>query len=140
MTATWILVADSSRARLFSINRALDPLHEIGNFERPEARAKNHDLTTDRQGAVDGMGSVEIDMSPKRHEALTFAKELSEHLRQGRVSGQFNRLHIAASPSFLGLLREKLDQPTAQLVVHEVCKDLTQLDTADIRKHLPERL
>ncbi|HXH02215.1 MAG TPA: host attachment protein [Candidatus Competibacteraceae bacterium] len=140
MTATWILVADSSRARLFSVDKALAPLQEIESFTHPECRAKNQDLNTDRPARRNGGTIPDASVEPKWQEAMHFAKRLSEHLKSGRVNGRFQRLHIAASPAFLGLLREKLDGPTAQLVVSATSKDLTQLDPAEIRRHLPERL
>ncbi len=83
---------------------------------------------------------MDYDVEPKRQEALVFAKELSEKLRSGRTQGKYNKLYIAAAPGFLGLLREKLDSHTSQLVAAEVNKDLTLLDPIDIRRHLPERL
>lgn len=139
MTATWILVADSSRARIFSANKAHQPLHEIGRFEHPEGRAKARDLLAEQQGNGSGSGDLEC-AAPRRNEALSFARELAEHLRMGRTQGQFERLYIAAAPTFLGLLRSKLDAPTSQLLVDTLDKDLTQLDADAIRKHLPERL
>lgn len=141
MTEAWILVADSSRAKLFKANKARTHLQEIGSFSHPECRARNQDLTSDRQGrSSDNLRMMDFDVEPKRQEAMSFAKELTEHLRSGRNKGLFQRLYIAASPGFLGILRDKLDSQTAQLVVEEVNKDLTQLDASEIRRHLPERL
>ncbi len=140
MSATWILVADSSRARLFSVNKALEPLNEIDSFSHPECRAKTQDLISDRQGRGADRGNMDHEVEPKRQEAMSFAKQLSDHLRNGRTAGLFKKLYIAAAPGFLGLLRTKLDNPTAQLVVEEVNKDLTLLDPGEIRRHLPERL
>ncbi|HMW41301.1 MAG TPA: host attachment protein [Plasticicumulans sp.] len=139
MTATWILVADASRARLFSVSKSIGPLQEIGSFDHPGARAKTRDLLADGQCSGNGSGDREC-AEPRRHEALNFARELSEHLRLSRVQGLFDRLYIAAAPAFLGLLRGRLDSPTAQLVIDEVSKDLTQLAPDAIRRHLPERL
>ena len=141
MTATWILVADSSRARLFTVDKALAPLQELQNFVNLEGRAKTQDLTTDRPGRSPGNGpSMDYDVEPKRQLAMLFAKELSEHLKNSRHQGLFNKLYIIAAPTFLGLLRSKLDPQTAQLVGEEISKDLTRLDPVEIRRHLPERL
>lgn len=141
MTTTWVLIADSSRARLFSVDKALAPLREIEAFVHPEGRAKTRDLVSDRQGRSVGNGpNMDYEVTPKRQQAMVFAKEISEHLKEGRISGLFQRLYIAAAPSFLGLLRDKLDPRTAELLVDTVSKDLTQLEPEDIRRHLPERL
>jgi len=141
MTTTWVLIADSSRARLFSVEKALAPLREIEAFVNPEGRTKTRDLVSDRQGRSAGNGpNMDYEVSPKRQQAMVFAKQISEHLKDGRVGGLFHRLYIAAAPGFLGLLRDKLDPRTAELVVDTVSKDLTQLEPEDIRRHLPERL
>ena len=141
MTTTWVLIADSSRARLFSVEKALAPLREIQAFVNPEGRAKTRDLVSDRQGRSPGKGpTMDYQVAPKRRQAMVFAKEISEHLKNGRVGGLFRRLYIAATPSFLGLLRGKLDARTADLVVDTVSKDLTYLEPGQIRRHLPERL
>ena len=141
MTATWVLIADSSRARLFSAEKTLAPLQEIQAFINPEGRAKTQDLVSDRQGRSSGNGpNMDYDVAPKRQLAIQFAKEISEHLKSGRVGGLFRKLYIAAAPSFLGLLRDKLDPRTAELLVDTVSKDLTQLEAEVIRRHLPERL
>lgn len=141
MTTTWVLIADSSRARLFSVEKALAPLREIQAFVNPEGRAKTRDLVSDRQGRSPGNGpTMDYQVAPKRQQAMVFAKEISEHLKNGRVGGLFRRLYIAATPSFLGLLRGKLDARTADLVVDTVSKDLTYLEPGQIRRRLPERL
>lgn len=141
MTARWILVADSSRARLFSADKALAPLREIASFSHPQCRARTQDLTSDRQGRRNDNGShMAFDVEPKRQEAISFAKEISERLKSGRNARLYDKLYIAAAPGFLGLLRSKLDAGTARMVVEAVNKDLTQFDPQRIRRHLPERL
>ena len=141
MSATWILVADSSRAKLYNTDKALAPLQEIASFSHPESRAKTQDLISDRQGrSSNNTRSMDYDVEPKRQEAIYFAKQLCERLKNGRIRGLFEKLYIAAAPTFLGLLREKMDTHTAQLVAGEVNKDLTQLDAEQVRRHLPERL
>ena len=141
MSMTWVLIADSSRARLFCVDRVLAPLREIQGFVNPEGRAKNRDLVSDRQGRSPGNGpNMDYEVTPKRQQAIIFAKEISAHLKHGRIGGLFGRLYIAAAPSFLGLLRGKLDARTADLVVETVNKDLTQLEPKQIRRYLPERL
>ncbi|MER2530552.1 MAG: host attachment protein [Candidatus Competibacter sp.] len=141
MSATWVLIADGSRARLFSVEKALAPLREIQSLINPEGRAKTRDLVSDRQGRSPGNGpNMDYDVAPKQQLAIQFAREISEQLRRGRVGGLFRKLYIAAAPAFLGLLRRHLDAKTAGLVVETVSKDLTRLASKQIRRHLPERL
>lgn len=129
MTA-WVLVADSSRATLFRADKALSPLQEIASFSHPAARERG----------LEDRSSLEESATVKRQQALLFARQLSDRLKNGRLQKLFDKLYIAASPTFLGVLRGKLDTPTAHLVAGEVSKDLTQLDPSTIRRHLPDRL
>ena len=46
MPVTWIVVADSSRARIFSKN-GRTPLREEAGFIHPESRLHEQDLTSD---------------------------------------------------------------------------------------------
>ncbi len=141
MATTWVLVADSSRARLFSADHACAPLREIGDYLNPQGRVRTRDLVADRHGRSSGNGpNLDDEVAPRRQLALLFDKCISAELKIGRASGLFRRLYIAAAPAFLGLLRDKLDARTADLVVETVNKDLTQLPSRRIRQHLPERL
>ena len=58
MTATWILVADASRARLFSVSKSIGPLQEIGSFDHPGARAKTRDLLADAMVRVEEVAPI----------------------------------------------------------------------------------
>lgn len=141
MAATWILVADSSRAKLYAADTALGPLQELESFSHPESRAKNQDLTSDGQGrSFDNKTFLDYDTEPKKHEAILFAKQLGEHLNSRRKKGVFDKLYLVASPNFLGLLRDELDSHTEKLIADQIPKDLTQHDADDVRRHLPERL
>lgn len=141
MTRTWVLVADSSRAKLFAADKPLAPLHEIESFAHPESRAKTQDLTSDRPGrSLDNKTFMDYDTEPKRQEAIVFARQLGDHLREGRNKGLYQKLYVVAPPQFLGILRDKLDSQTSELIAGELPKDLTQIKADEIRRHLPERL
>lgn len=127
---SWVLIADSSRATLFRADKAMSPLQEIASFSHPATRTRG----------LDGESSLEESATVKRQQSLLFAKQLSDQLKTGRLQKLFDKLYIAAAPAFLGVLRNKLDAPTSQLVAGEVSKDLTQLDPSIIRRHLPDRL
>ena len=80
--STWVLVADSSRARLLKRekNRSLT---ETEAFVCPEERLREQDLTSDRGGrSFDSSGSGRHGMEPatSQHErvAIDFARQLAE--------------------------------------------------------------
>ena len=141
----WVLVANSSIGRLFRASTPLGGLEEIESFSHSASRAPGQELTSDRPGRTfDSVGAgrhaKETRNSPREEEAVRFAEQLAAGLDSARVRGDLERLLIVAAPRFLGLLREKLDPGTRDIVSLEIDQDLTRLPAEEIRKRLPERL
>jgi protein required for attachment to host cells len=145
MAATWVLVADKTRARFFVAESPIGTIEEIETLAHPESRLHETDLTSDLPGrAFDSggqgrhaMGSM---VGPKQQEAHVFAKQIGDRLDAARAKGSFARLVIVAPPAFLGLIREHLNGQTSKLVTSEIAKNLARMPPAEIRGHLPERL
>ena len=135
---TWVLVAESSRARLFA--RSGNQLEEVEDFTHPAARARNRDLDSDKPGRSFGAGAVRHAMEPQhashRSEAEAFARELVERLETGRGKGDFTHVVLIAPPEFLGLLRHAMHGELSRLVVQSVDKNLVHAQPADILDHL----
>ena len=147
MSTVWVLVADASRARVFSAdNRVARELEEITDRLHPESRLHNRDLVTDRPGRAadhggEGRSAVEENDAPKEQEATNFAREVAGMLAEAAGEGRFEHLVLCAPPNFMGQLREKLDTATRQRVSTELTKDLTRAGKgADVRSHLPDFL
>jgi protein required for attachment to host cells len=141
---TWVLVADSSRARIFAKN-GRQPFREEAGFIHPESRLHEQELTSDLPGSDGGNGAGQRHgkaqrVSPKRHEAITFSKQVADHLEAARSDGRFQKLLIVAPPAFLGLLREHLSPGLGALVTQEINKNWVQLPTDQLRAQLPVRL
>ena len=47
MSSIWVVVAESSRAKLYSAENRKAPLVEIGDFVHPESRLHDGDLVAD---------------------------------------------------------------------------------------------
>lgn len=145
MSKLWILVADSSRARIFTTESAKAPLVEVKELDHVESRMHERDLSTDLPGrSYDSIGQGRHDMEPstavKEVEAQVFAREVAAYLENGVKQKRCNRLVIAAAPAFLGLLRDKISEQIRALVRYEFDKNFTQLTAQQIRRLLPERL
>ena len=141
---TWILVADASRARIFSANKALSPLNEIRALTSPEARLHEGDLVTDKGGRDrnPGVGAhgYNVEDAHKQDNAERFAAHVCQELEAARNAGEFRKLYVVAAPSFLGMLRRHQSNSLRQLVAGEVDKNLSTQDAASIRKCLPDYL
>ena len=142
--STWILVADNSRARIFTAEKAASPLHEVRTLTSPEARLHEGELVSDKAGQdrnpnVSGHGLS--DDHPHKHAiADRFAAQVCEVLEGARNQGLFRKLYVIAAPAFLGMLRHHQSPALRQLIAAEIDKGLAGLDPAAIRKALPDFL
>lgn len=145
MNAAWIVVAESSQARIFSAHTPIAPLNELTAMSHPQSRAKVGELVSTGRGltfqsAGEGRHTTEPSQDAKAHEAELFARQVVQYLETGRNEHRFDRLIVVAPPAFLGLMRSVYSDALAKLVTHEVPKNLAQLPTPEIRSHLPERI
>lgn len=138
---TWILVANSTFARIFRVEKR-GAMKEVEVIEHREGRKHEKDLASDKPGRAfesfgNGRSALEVKTSMKKQEFAAFAKLLSDRLESARLKGQFTRLFLAANPTFLGLLRTVLTPSTIGLIAGEVDKDITHLDEETIISHFP---
>lgn len=142
MSALTVVVADSSRARLFGIDKPRLPMVEQDSLLNPDARMSEHELRDDEPGATfesHGHGQRSTDSaSMKDNHTAQFAHMVAGHLMLMRSKGKLSKLALVAPPKFLGLLRDEFDAPSRQCVIAEVDKNLVREKPEAIRKHLPE--
>lgn len=142
MEATWIVVADAARGRIFEMQHG--HLAEIEDFLNPAEREDNADLRTDGYGRFYGKGereqghTAEPPVSPKEHEAARFAKHIATYLDQARNRHRYDKLRLIAAPAFLGLLRNTLDGEVRKLVEQELDQDLTKASVRDLEQRLDQ--
>jgi protein required for attachment to host cells len=142
---TWVLVADTSRARFFAVDKAASPLKEIRDLTYPEARLHEGDLVTDKGGrdrnsSTGGAHGLGTESAHKQDGAERFAQQVCSALESARNGGELDKLYVVAAPTFLGLLRKHQSPALRQLVAGELDKNLATQDAAVIRKQLPDFL
>ncbi len=144
MKLTWILVADNTRARIFSADTPSSPLEEIEDFSHVEGRLHDREMTSDLAGKIKSVGAgghaFEQPTDPKKHEADNFAHSVAQYLEDAHNAHKFEQLLIVSEPSFLGLLRNQLSDHVKKLVQFELDKNITTHSADDIRQHLPQYL
>ena len=144
MSSHWIVVADNSSARIFTVDDPRGELQQVDALEHPEAREHARDLNADRPGRSfdskgEGRHAMGISVDPVEQEIIRFAKQVGEHLKAACLDRRCNRLLLVAGPRLLGHLRQHLDLPP-DVQVAEIEKNLGQYNAREIRSHLPERL
>ena len=142
MKVTWIVLADSARARIFTLSESGTKLRERADLSHPQSRIHDRDLTTDLPGrAFDSHGqgrhAMEQRHDPKEHEAQIFAANVARELERARSGGPFDSLVLVAPPKFLGLLRTQLDKGTHEHVIVEIHKNLVETDLKTLERRLP---
>lgn len=141
MQRTWILVAESSRAKFyFTMNRKV-PLSEVESLVYPNGRMHEGDLVSDHPGSDGGsvgQGRHVIDdkVTARDQERIDFAKLLAARLNGARKEGEFDNLILVAPPGFLGVLRDNLSKEVSAMVSHQVDKNLVQQPEEVVRKYL----
>lgn len=141
--ATWIVVADASRARLFETGVVDGAMTEIADLCHPEGRMHDRELTRGPLPAShESVGPVSHGMEPhtnvREKASQEFARELAERLEHGRVNHAFDALVLVAEPRFLGVLRSSIGREVSKLLVGSIGKGVSQSSPDEIRRVLAE--
>ena len=150
MATTWIIAADSSRARVLQVADREEKLLEIEDLLNPEARMQNRDLQTDDEPRFNGHGGVgkpgtaptggpgsdREAQGPVEHSVKVFAREIGRYLDKARTEHRYDELVLIAPPKFLGALRGELGKEVEKLVADDVPKNLAWLNARDLERHL----
>ena len=135
-----VIVADASKARIFKSAKGYKELAEIEDFIHSESRLTDKELMSDTSRiSANRRGSLQPRTFPKDHEEQTFAKQLGKHLKELYGSDPYEELVLVASPLFLGMLRNELHAPIANLVSHTIAKELIQLDQDELLEYLKNK-
>mgnify|MGYP000659301062 CR=1 FL=1 len=141
-----VVVADESKAVLYSRERLRGPLQEMRTFENEAARLKTDDIIADRGGrAFDSHGQGRHTMTaeksdPKQHLAEGFARQIAEHIAAEQHKGVLRGYALIAAPRFLGMLRGFLNKQCEERIEEQIGKNLVERSIKEIRANLPKLL
>jgi len=146
-----VVVADGVRARFFTLEAAQLPGMESGPnlvekecLINPEGETPGHELWTgDKSGRSEsssGSPSHVYDDHRGRHMdefMRRFASKVTGEAMRLAQEQKAKQLVLVSAKRMLGFLRESLVvPPKANIKVHELAKDLTQLSPQDLHNHL----
>ncbi|MGB7481691.1 MAG: host attachment protein [Burkholderiaceae bacterium] len=146
MPATWIVVADGSRARIFERRQHNQPLQEIEDFVNEGGRADNEELRSDGSGRFFGKNgraqgdTFEPSILPKEREAENFSRTIADYLERGRNEHRYEQIYLIAAPKFLGYLRGNMKRPLEKMVEAELAKDISTAKLEQIERFVRERI
>lgn len=131
----WVVVADESKAIIYSRKTRRGSMQELLSLENEAGRAKIGEILSDRGGrSFDSAGKGRHTMAkeksgPKRHLAETFAKQIAERIGKASHVGSCIGYSLIAPPRFLGLLRDALATTAAPDPLQTVAKEVVGKDT-----------
>lgn len=133
---TWIVVADSRRARILAIHRPIPRLaevaqmHAVAPLEYTDAPGRSYD-----SGGM-SRHSMSSPTSPKEHSIEIFARQINDMLSHELDKKSFDHLVIIAEPNFLGALRQFYTDKVAAVIAQEIGHDLAPLIPNKLVTHL----
>ena len=141
----WVVVADASRARIFSTNEIKAKWTEVSELLHPESSQKISELYRDDPDVISssanaGKDVIEPATDLKEKEVETFAREVSDFLAENHHKNAFEDLYLIAAPSFLGTLRPILHKGVEEKIVSSINKNITELNADELKKRLQKHL
>lgn len=142
MSATWILVADRAKARLFTLEGRDGELVEFESFVNTEGRLPGRELQSDRPPRThDRFGrnrhGIEPHTRPREKASQRFADLLGGILDKARSGNRYRDLVLVAPPRFMGELNAALGSHAGASVVAKVSKNLTTAPSQSLHDALP---
>jgi len=148
MRTTYLVVADSTAARIFSANARLTELDERFDLVNPTGRLQDHEIDSDRPGRQtkgsglqsDAVGShgYGADKSSQRHSIETFAAQIATSLENERQAGNFQQLILIAPSRMLGEVHKQLSTGCQKLLARQIDKRLVDASEQEILVRLAE--
>ncbi len=143
----WVIVTNASSCNIYKYNKLNPHLMRLKEFEHPESKLKNLDLTYDSPGTYKkpytGSGSHnsrERHNDPKELEKDKFVAEISHYLDRERILNSYNKLVIVSPSEVYGLINKHLKENTKKKIIESYKKDLTHLKEAELASFLNENL
>ena len=141
---TWIIVADESKATIYSRKAKKSPLEELCTLGNDAGRKKPGELMSDRGGrSFDRFGDgrhtlTKEESGPKKRAAAAFAKKIALRINKALRDGTCDEFAVISAPRFLGVLRRALTKTGKNAPGLSIDKEMVGQDAAAIEKLLAE--
>lgn len=140
-TVTWVLIADGAQARVLENTGPGKGLKQVDGLDFAIDPLMAQDIMADKPGRShssvgQGRSAMEPKTDPVDHRETEFVKGLADMLDREQQRGAYDRLVIAAAPIALGDIRKAISPTVKKTILAELDKDLTNLPTAQLDKHL----
>jgi protein required for attachment to host cells len=142
---TWLVLADGQRARAYRYLGEEKMPEAESDFEFEHQGVPSRDIMTDGPGRMQpGAGTGGTAFSPRNdpHEQAEerFLDHVAAKLAEAVDASRCDAIILAAPPTALGHLRQKLSPATQKLVTAEINKDFTKTTVRDLGKLVAQHM
>jgi len=139
MDKTWILIANSERARCFERHAPDHSLTELTDFVFP--RASLTDVTGKGHGRTGHAGTqFEPRTEAQDKSRASFARELADYLNDAITAKRYSFLVLIANSPMLGEIKPLLSLGASNTLIRSVASDLTHLTGPELKKSVDHAL
>jgi len=146
MNTVWILVCDSSRARIFEAHDGEPAWRVVDVLGHAESRSKASELVSDHggqrssEGASTHHNALAPSSDPRDVEKGRFIHSLATKLDEAMRTRAFHRWVLVAPPHTLGMLKAELTRELEKHLLATIDKDLTHFDAPTLAERLRETI
>jgi len=148
MDKTWVLIANSHRARCFERHAPDHALTELADFVSAQTTALKASGEGDRSGDA-GKGHGRTGHAGTQFEPRTgeqakqragFVQQLADYINAAVAAKKCTGLVLIASSAILGRIKPCLSQTSAQALRNSVVSDLTRYQGPDLKERVNRAL
>lgn len=148
MDKTWILIANSERARCFERQAAEHALTELTDFVFPRAslsgQAEGGDVTGAAGKGHGRTGHAGTQFEPKtpveEKARSSFARQLADYLNDAVTGKRCSAVVLIASSPMLGEIKPLLNLAASHALKRSIASDLTQFTGLELKKSVDRAL
>lgn len=138
--ATWVLITNSNDCRIYQYIKKPHQLILIKEIKHPENKLRDTDLTSDKPGhystSSSARGAFSQPTDPKEIKIEDFSRSIAKELDSDRNTNAYEKLIVIAPPHMNGLLFQHINKHVQDLIVHNIKKDLLQLNENELLEFL----
>jgi protein required for attachment to host cells len=140
---TWVLVADGTRARIFTKN--FKSLSNAMGQDFVADNLRDSEIYMDKPGrSFESSNSTRHAYQPRtdwhEYQKQLFAKEICAILAKASENAEFDELIIISPPKMLGDIREYLGKQILSKITAEIPKDISKLSEHDLLNYLEREM
>lgn len=143
MIKNWVLIANTSKAKIFEITKNNQHLKLIIKLENPKAKMKNTELECDRPGVTrgpSGRTALRAKKGTHDHEMEVFSKQILDEINKGKNENQFDRIIMIIEPRFEAHLKNHLKDHVKKCIFHTIPKNYMNTPDKEVEDLLKDVL